>query len=133
MAEESEQSLQKQLNELEVSFAQEELVRILGEHRCARNPLRLSNAMAGLPYLTARVSYDRCSKIECTVWPKFDFQVFRKIEAIWNSRERYRDLLIGGVVSARDQETSKDCSTKQIRKLFTKAPGRKFWMSEVGN
>ena len=93
-AEESEQSLQKQLNELEVSFAQEELVRILGEHRCARNPLRLSNAMAGLPYLTARVSYDRCSKIECTVWPKFDFQVFRKIEAIWNSRERYRDLLI---------------------------------------
>jgi hypothetical protein len=87
-------SLQKQLNELETSFAQEELVRILVERRCARNPLRLANAMAGLPYLTARVSYDRCSKIECNVWPKFDFQVFQKIESIWNSRERYRGLSI---------------------------------------
>jgi hypothetical protein len=93
-AEELEQSLQKQLNELETSFAQEELVRILVERRCARNPLRLANAMAGLPYLTARVSYDRCSKIECNVWPKFDFQVFQKIESIWNSRERYRGLSI---------------------------------------
>jgi hypothetical protein len=48
-AEELEQSLQKQLNELEVSFAQDQLVRILVERRCARNPLRLANAMAGLP------------------------------------------------------------------------------------
>lgn len=93
-AEELEHSLQKQLNELETSFAQEELVRILVERRCARNPLRLANAMAGLPYLTARVSYDRCSKIECNVWPKFDFQVFQKIESIWNLRERYLDLSI---------------------------------------
>jgi hypothetical protein len=93
-AEELEQSLQKQLHELEASFAQEELVRILVERRCARNPLRLANAIAGLPYLTARVSYDRCSKIKCNVWPKFDFQVFQKIESIWNSRERYRDLSI---------------------------------------
>ena len=93
-AEELEQSLQKQLNELEVSFAQEQLVRILAEHRCARNPLRLANAMAGLPYLTARVSYGRCSKIECNVWPKFDFQVFQKIESIWNSRDRYQGMSI---------------------------------------
>ena len=93
-AEELEQSLQKQLSELEASFAQEQLVRILVERRCARNPLRLANAIAGLPYLTARVSYDRCSKIKCNVWPKFDFQVFQKIESIWNSRDRYRDLSI---------------------------------------
>jgi hypothetical protein len=93
-AEESERSLQEQLNELEASFAQEQLVGILVERRCARNPLRLANAMAGLPYLTARVSYDRCSKIKCNVWPKFDFQVFQKIESIWNSRDRYQGLSI---------------------------------------
>jgi hypothetical protein len=28
------------------------------------------------------------------VWPKFDFQVFQKIESIWNSRDRYRGLSI---------------------------------------
>src|SRR6266567_2282293 len=93
-AEELEQTLQKQLTQQEASFAQEELVRILVERRCARNPLRLANAMAGLPYLTARVSYDRCSKIKCGVWPKFDFQVFQKIESIWNLRHRYRELSI---------------------------------------
>lgn len=93
-AEELEHDLQKQLTEQEASFAQAELVRILVERRCARNPLKLANAMAGLPYLTARVSYDRCSKIQCTGWPKFDFQVFQKIESIWNSRDRYRGLSI---------------------------------------
>ena len=93
-AAELEQTLQKQLTEQEASFAQKELVRILVERRCARNPLRLANAMAGLPYLTARVSYDRCSKLKCNVWPKFDFQVFKKIESIWNSRDRYRGLSI---------------------------------------
>lgn len=93
-AEELEQSLQKELNELEASFAQEQLLRILVERRCARNPLRLANAIAGLPYLSARVSYGRCSKIKCNVWPKFDFLVFQKIESIWNSRDRYRGLSI---------------------------------------
>ena len=93
-AEELEQTLEKQLSEQEVGFAQDQLVRILGEGRCACNPLRLANAMAGLLFLTARVSYNRCSKIKCTVWPNFDFQVFEKIESIWNSRRRYHYLSI---------------------------------------
>jgi hypothetical protein len=93
-AEQLEQTLEKQLTEQEASFAQKELGRILVERRCARNPLRLANAMAGLPYLTARVSYDRCSKIKCNVWPKFNFQLFQKIESIWNLRDRYRGLSI---------------------------------------
>jgi hypothetical protein len=93
-AEQLEQDLGKQLVEQEASFAQGQLIRILAEHRCARNPLRLANAMAGLPFLSARVSYDRCSKIKRTVWHKFDFQVFKKIESIWNSRHRYRELSI---------------------------------------
>ncbi len=100
-ATELEQELEKQLAEQEVSFCQNELLRILRERRCARNPLRLANAIAGLPSLiaalpslTARVSYERCSKIKCRHWPKIDFQVFQKIESIWNLRVRYRGLPI---------------------------------------
>jgi hypothetical protein len=93
-AEELERTLEKQLAEQEVGFAQDQLVRILGERRCACNPLRLANAIAGLLLLTARVSYDRCSKMKCAVWPNLDFQVFEKIESIWNSRHRYRHLSI---------------------------------------
>src|SRR5208282_3642391 len=93
-AERLERRLEKQLAVQEVGFAQHQLVRILKEGRCACNPLRLANAMTGLLLLTARVSYNRCSKMKCSVWPEFDFQVFEKIEAIWNSRHRYRDLSI---------------------------------------
>ena len=93
-AERLERRLEKQLAVQEVGFAQHQLVRILKEGRCACNPLRLANAMTGLLLLTARVSYNRCSKMKCAVWPEFDFQVFEKIEAIWNSRHRYRDLSV---------------------------------------
>jgi hypothetical protein len=103
-ATELEQTLEKQLAEQQVAFAQEQLVRILREGRCARNPLRLANAMAGLPSLTARVSYQRCSRIKCTSWPNIDFQVFRKIESIWISRHRYHDL---SIVDLYRQEISK--------------------------
>lgn len=126
-AEELEQSLQKQLGELETIFAQEELVRILAERRCARNPLRLANAIAGLPYLTARVSYDRCSKIECIVWPKFDFRVFQKIESIWNLRERYRDL---SIVELYRQEIKK--LSKTIRHNKSENPLRKRLADHFG-
>jgi hypothetical protein len=87
-------TLEKQLAQQEVRFAQGQLVRILREGRCACNPLRLANAMTGLILLTARVSYNRCSKMKCAMWPEFDFQVFEKIELIWNSRHRYRDLSV---------------------------------------
>lgn len=89
---EMEQRLQKELAEQEISFAQEQLLQILNERRCARNPLKLANAMAGLPSLTARVSYARCSKIKYRGWPTIYFQTFQKIESIWNVRHRYRDL-----------------------------------------
>jgi hypothetical protein len=103
-ATELEHTLEKQLGEQEVSFAQEELFRILEEERCARNPLKLANAMAGLPFITARVSHERCSKIKPTGWPKFDFQVFQKIESIWNMRDRYPKL---SLVQLYRQEISK--------------------------
>jgi hypothetical protein len=93
-ARELEHTLQTRLAEQEAGFAQEQLVRILAERRCARHPLKLANAIAGLPSLTARVSAERCAKIKCTMWPIFDFQVFQKIESIWNSRHSYPGLSV---------------------------------------
>lgn len=93
-AEKLEQTLEKQFAEAQVGFALDQLLRFLGEGRCVCNPLRLANAMASLLFLRARVSYNRCSKIKCAAWPEFDFELFEKIESIWNSRHRYRDLSV---------------------------------------
>lgn len=126
-ASELEQNLEKQLAKEEASFAQQELVRILSERRCARNPLRLANAMAGLPFLTARVSYDRCSKIECVGWPRFDFRLFQKIESIWKLRNRYRGL---SAVELYRQEIKK--LPKTFRKSKTENSLRKRLADDFG-
>jgi hypothetical protein len=87
-----EQILKDRIEAQEASFAQEELLKIILEKRCARNPLRLAHAMAGLPLLCARVSYGRCSKLKIRSWPDFQFRVIRFIESTWNRRHRYSSL-----------------------------------------
>jgi hypothetical protein len=87
-----EKTLQDELGAQEASFAQEELAKIILENRCARNPRRLADAMAGLPFLSARVSYGRCSKFKIGSWPHFQFRVVKFIESTWNRRHRYPAL-----------------------------------------
>lgn len=106
-----EETLKDRLEALEASFAQEELAEIIRENRCARNPLRIANAMAGLPVLCARVSYERCSKINCPVWPRFEFRVIKFIESTWNRRHRYSEL---STVALFDQEIKR--LSKTIRR-----------------
>jgi hypothetical protein len=106
-----EETLKIWLDALEASFAQEELAEIIRENRCARNPLRIANAMAGLPVLSARVSYVRCSKIKCPVWPRLDFRVVKFIESTWNRRHRYSNL---STVALFDQEIKR--LSKTIRR-----------------
>jgi hypothetical protein len=106
-----EETLKNWLEALEASFAQEELAEIIRENRCARNPLRIANAMAGLPVLSARVSYVRCSKIKCPVWPRFEFLVIKFIESTWNRRHRYSNL---STVALFDQEIKR--LSKTIRR-----------------
>ena len=96
-----EGELQTSLEMQEASFSQKELADIVLEERCARNPLRLADAMAGLPHLSARVSYQRCSKIKCVSWPQFQFRVVKFIESTWNRRQRYSNL---SIVELFDQE-----------------------------
>jgi hypothetical protein len=107
-----EQVFKAKLDALEASFAQAELAKIIFDYRCARNPLRLANAMAGLPVLSARVSYQRCSKIKCGSWPRFEFRVVKFINTTWTRRHRYPGLQI---VALFDQEI------KRLSKMVKRA------------
>jgi hypothetical protein len=100
-AKSEEQQLRSSLQDAEAGFAQHELARIIREKRCSLNPLRLANAMAGLPIIGARISYVRCSKLKCSGWPQFQFTVFKFIESAWNRRERYPSM---SLVELFDQE-----------------------------
>ena len=93
--------LKAKLEAQEANFAQQELAKIILEKRCARHPLKLANAMAGLPFLSARVSYGRCSKLKCSGWPRREFLVVNFIESTWNRRQRYPDI---SIVELFDQE-----------------------------
>jgi hypothetical protein len=87
-----ERDLKTCLDDQRASFAQGELAKIVMERRCALHPLKLANAMAGLPSLSARVSYGRCAKFKCRVWPTFEFRRVQFIESTWNRRSRYPRL-----------------------------------------
>jgi hypothetical protein len=80
------------LEEKKASFAQTELLDYIANAEYARNPLRLANAMAGLPDLAWSSSYDRCSKINCAGWPTLWFTIFETIQDIWNLRTSYSEL-----------------------------------------
>jgi hypothetical protein len=127
-AQQQEQDLQNELVDKEASFAQEELFNILQERRCACNPLKLANAMAGLPSVGARVSSGRCSKILCAVWPQFEYEVFRKIELIWESRKRYENL---SIVDLYRQEIGKISRTTGRKRIEN--PLRKRLAGDFGN
>ena len=96
-----ERILNARLEAQEASFAQAELAKIILENRCARHPLKMANAMAGLPFLSARVSYGRCSKLKCSGWPRSEFLIVKFIESTWNRRQRYPHL---SIVELFDQE-----------------------------
>src|SRR5271168_309392 len=126
-AERLERALERELAEQEAAFAQDHLVRILGEGRCACNPLRLANVMASLLLLDARVSYNRCSKMKCVVWPELDFQVFEKIESIWNSHHRYRDLSIVELYRKEIRKLPRTMRRNKTENLLRTRLAEHFW------
>jgi hypothetical protein len=92
VAEKEEKNLDKDLRAKEAGFALSELLDFITQKKYARNPLRLANAMAGLPDIGWAQSYARCSAIKCASWPQFQFRLFRTIKAIWNRRVHHPDL-----------------------------------------
>jgi hypothetical protein len=93
-AELAEKDLDQKLRDKEAGFALSELLDFITQRKYARNPLRLANAMAGLPDMGWEQSYARCSAIKCGSWPQFQFRLFRTIKAIWNRRVQHPELPI---------------------------------------
>jgi hypothetical protein len=101
-AEKEEKDTEAKLADQEAGFAQRELLKFMRSAKYAHNPLNLANAMAGIRCHTSdamRVyagcwqSYARCSRLECAIWPTYQFQRFEIIKSIWNRRHRYPLLL----------------------------------------
>jgi len=89
-----EKALREQLRDEEAGFSQNELLNFIAARKYARNPLRLADAMAGLPEMTWEQSYERCSKIKCGQWPTFPIRIFETIKNIWNRRNSHPDLVL---------------------------------------
>jgi len=90
----AESMLEEELLNEEAAFAQDELLTFIKKGKYALHPLNLANAMAGLPYATSVPfvgvwqSHARCSKLECSGWPSYGYQVFKTIDSIWKDSER---------------------------------------------
>ena len=93
-AQHAETDLDRDVRAKETGFALSELLDFIKQKKYARNPLRLANAMAGLPDMGWEQSYARCSAMKCSSWPQFQFRLFRTIKAIWNRRNSYPELTL---------------------------------------
>jgi hypothetical protein len=93
-ADAKERTLENELLDKEAAFAQDELLVFIKKGKYALHPLNLANAMAGLPYaidvpfLGVWQSHARSSKLECSGWPSYRYQVFETIESIWDRSKR---------------------------------------------
>jgi hypothetical protein len=93
-AQRDETDLDRDLKAKEAGFALSELLDFITQKKYARNPLRLANAMAGLPDMRWEQSCTRCSAIKCGSWPQFQYRLFRAIKAIWNRRVHHPELAL---------------------------------------
>jgi len=92
LARDTERKLTEELRNKEAGLAQAELLDYITKKKYARDPLGLANAMAGLPDLGWPQSHERCSKMTCSQWPAFQFQIVEIIATIWNRRGSYPEL-----------------------------------------
>jgi hypothetical protein len=103
-------AIERDVADQEAGFCQSELVEFIFKANYARNPLGLSNAMAGLPDVAWETSRGRCSKYKPE--PNFHYRLFLTISAIWRSRENYPEL---PTVELFRQEILKMPVTKLVR------------------
>jgi hypothetical protein len=79
--------LEAKLADQRAYFAQTELLRFKARGY-AVNPLVFANAMAGLPVIGCRRSFELCSRMKSSLWPSHRFRVFKFIERSWKERPR---------------------------------------------
>jgi hypothetical protein len=94
-AEKEEHDLERQLLDMEAAFAQDELLEFIVKAKYSLDPLKVANAMAGLPFalgvpfLTVWTSYSRCSQLSCPMWPSWHYEEFKAIESMWKESELF--------------------------------------------
>jgi hypothetical protein len=84
------ETLRLELEECEAHFAQSEILTHLQGDRRRFTPLNVARAMAGLPFVTARVSIESCTKFGINPRNGVAFNMFRTIERLL--REPINDL-----------------------------------------
>ena len=75
-----------QLRNQEAVFYQTELLSYLTTKRGTVEPLSIANALAGLPIMGWRQSYDRCSAMQYESEPHLSYRLLCAINEIWRKR-----------------------------------------------
>jgi hypothetical protein len=84
--------LQAKLLNQEAFFCQTQLLIFIESGKYALEPRKLASAIAGLPYLKARRSAERCASLKSSVAVALGYEVFLFIRAAWNRRNEKGSL-----------------------------------------
>jgi hypothetical protein len=76
----------ERLRAQEAAFYQMELLNYLTSKRYAVEPVSIANALAGLPTMGWRQSYDRCAKMQYETEPHLVCQLLQAMSEIWRNR-----------------------------------------------
>jgi hypothetical protein len=97
--------LRSSLWEQETYFAQSELFDFIQSGRYEFTPMNIAKAMAGIPYISARVSCERCSSLKEANQPGLAYLIFQVIEGVFppevpamsDGLRRIREIALSGV------------------------------------
>lgn len=85
-AKNNRENLERELREQEAFIAQTELLRFLKSKRYAFTPRNLANAMAGLPYIGWRQSFQRSARSPCQIVLSLHYEVLAILQHILRNR-----------------------------------------------
>jgi hypothetical protein len=69
-------------------FSQQDLLSFLSKHRCRHNPRAVAMAIAGLPRMRCRDSFELCHKHPFTGDPHPNYERYQVFERAWNRRDK---------------------------------------------
>jgi hypothetical protein len=101
---ENQADLIAKLDRQEAYFAQSQVLELIQSKRCEITPLNVAMGVAGLPYLTSRISHDRCSSLGDRPTPGLVFEIFQTFQRVFahsaltmdEGIERLKELALGG-------------------------------------
>lgn len=82
------QELNRELQDQEAFFFQTQILAFIREGRYTVTPRTLADAIAGLPYMTARRSAERCAKLKSNVSVSRNYRTLTFIISAWNRRHK---------------------------------------------